>query len=603
MILRKKHHVTTKTIAMKFLNCLIFLFLLTGTLWSQTNEYNFQTGFYSNPSIIKTTASGKIIVGLSYRDDIYIDNYAKLIVMSELGEILWEYDDLAPQGIIRDIILLGDETFYVVGRGDNSCDNGGFGFVYKFDENGNVLLNSSFEDRLLNSVAADTFPNGDLVLLDNHSIQRITASNEEVWEDNFIDNFAIQNFTDIKTVGNDLIVVGEPNDGDCTLTFIDNDDFTPLHDYCYFQTDTFLKITYTNNGTYHFISKTRYYAGQDGYALTGGNIFPEANFIQIEANSDFVYILDSKENKIITYENPENFSSGLLSVLDTLYLNLSPNDVPVDFTVTPDNKILLLGKERSTHKINTLPFADSLSQSATFIKEYQLNEDNEFLNYDAGVIDILSTNISTFSTVGCSTFECENLVDLEYTDLKVIIFNYGDQPINSVNLNTRYLGCDDCSGICHSSQTYTRFYDNLNLEPQQSLTLSLDDLLIKQQNADDELELCFWTSVPENKTDKNQENDLFCKLSNLVVANQEIIDAPINLIFIPNTNEIKIEHLNQEGANGILEIFDMLGRKIVSRKIATNDVSFSLPFEYQLNLYIMVYKEQGSTYTRKFINN
>ena len=80
--------------------------------------------------------------------------------MSELGEILWEYEDFAPQGIIRDIILKDDQTFYVVGRGGYACDYGGFGFIFKFDESGNLLSSSSPDDQIINPVAADTFSNG-----------------------------------------------------------------------------------------------------------------------------------------------------------------------------------------------------------------------------------------------------------------------------------------------------------------------------------------------------------------------------------------------------------------------------------------------------------
>ncbi len=522
--------------------------------------------------------------------------------MSELGEILWEYNDLAPQGIIRDIILLNDETFYVFGRGDNSCDYGGSGFMFKFDEDGNVLMSSTFDDQIIDPVAVDTFPNGDFIIIDNYSLQRRTRSNEEVWEYYVNTNFDIQDFSDIKTIGNDLLMVGELNDSDCSLLFVENDDAPPLYQtFCRFELDTLRKISYTDNGTYHFLSKSRYYAGKDGNIWTVSNTFPDANFIQIEANAGFVYILDTRDNKILIYENLEVLPS-VLSVIDTLHLNLSPNDVPVSFSVTDNNKILLLGQERSTHKITIPPYSDSLSQSSTFLKEYRLGEDNEFLNYDAGVVDILSTNAPTFSTSFCNLSECENLVDIEYTDLEVTIFNYGDHPINSINLNARYPSCSYCDGICYGTQTYTRFYENLNLAPQQSLPLSFGDLLIKQQNADDELELCFWTSVPENKTDKNQENDLFCKLSSLVVANQEISDEQIDLVFIPNTNKIRIDNLNQERLNGSLEVFDLFGKRILHQKIATNEATLFLPFEYALNLYVMIYKDQEFIYTRKFIN-
>ncbi len=593
---------------MKFFNFLICFFFFTTLVFSQNKEYNFQTGFYSEPSIIKVTESNKIIIGFSYRNDIFRDNFLKLIVMSELGEILWEYDDLAPQGIIGEIILLEDQTFYVTGRGQNACDWGGGGFLYKFDEIGNVLLSSTFDDQILNTTATDTFPNGDLILINRNSLQRRTPLNELIWEEYFEDSYQVKNFSDIITVGDDFYITGEPQEGeDCDLTYVTTDFGLPVYDECRFSTtvssDTLIKILYTGfNETYHFISGIRYYIGYDAYIQGGSSVFENSNFTRLRAASNYIYILDAKQKRIIRFLNEAPTSFPILPV-DILDLNLSENDVPIDFSITNDEKIMVLGKERSTHKLFQDTFADSLSQSATFIKEYTFNESNDFLNYDAGVSSIRSEGNLIISTASCNNFGCNDLVDIQYEDLYVTIFNHGDHVINSIHLNANYPSCENCDGICHRSQTFTKFYDNLNLAPQQMVELSFGDLFIKGQNETDLHEVCFWTSVPENKTDKDQTNDLSCEVFNLATPVNEIEDKQIDLVYISNTNEIQLNNFNQERLNGTLEIFDIQGKNILKKKISTSNQTWTIPFNYNLNLYIVKYQEDNFIYSRKFINH
>lgn len=141
---------------------------------------NLQPYFYSHPTVVKFSSNNDIVVA-GYGRKNAVDSYLPyLAFINEAGELLWEFTDFGPTGIVNDLIVTEHEII-AVGYYSLACDFGGGGFIYIFDYAGNVLYVDGVESEEGTQIYPKFTclrPNSDLFVMDNFGFESWSSNNE-----------------------------------------------------------------------------------------------------------------------------------------------------------------------------------------------------------------------------------------------------------------------------------------------------------------------------------------------------------------------------------------------------------------------------------------
>jgi|GEM_PF-1786889 len=91
---------------------------------------------------------------------------------------------------------------------------------------------------------------------------------------------------------------------------------------------------------------------------------------------------------------------------------------------------------------------------------------------------------------------------------RIRVQNYGTVSLQNIQINIRFPN-NLPSRVCYSVSSKKRRYSNLNLLPGASVWLDFGDIEVPGQ-AQLPIQLCFWTSSPNQIPDERHENDRFC---------------------------------------------------------------------------------------------
>jgi len=323
-------------------------------------------------------------------------------------------------------------------------------------------------------------------------------------------------------------------------------------------------------------------------------------------NNKGLYKLDQNQNKIIsdTFQVGTNFRNFVhneskiylygqnpdtSSVVAVYCYDLDKQEeiklagkhvIPSDISIF-ENQINLTGILQDgtiySHYYNHpayLPF--QALNSSLWIKSFSTDSSLESAQPDVGIVDITVNNLNIKDSIDCY-FENSLIGDVIFEDVEVTIKNFGNQEINSLNVNSIFTLCPF---ICSSWSSYLVDYEDLNVAAGEELILSLGDIEVYGIQYDESgYEICFWTSCPDGKMDQTQANNQYCKFIDLSVMTKEPLTIDQIEIF-PNPTIDHVEVVssnNQLFIDEIFQIIDVRGKVIAEYRFTnTNSAEMDL---------------------------
>lgn len=166
-------------------------------------------------------------------------------------------------------------------------------------------------------------------------------------------------------------------------------------------------------------------------------------------------------------------------------------------------------------------------------------------------------------------------------DVSVEVLNNSDHVLNSFNLN-KYLE----PGIC-SPFMFFQNYTDLEIEPGESVWIEIEDIelnsFVTLEDGAADMEVCMYSSHPNDLVDLNVENDEWCTITSVTVGVEEVTLSNITTYPNPTTGILQIEGAP---ARATYLIMDMTGRLIAQGSLLNNrlDVSHLVNGMYQLRI-------------------
>ncbi|HFA51924.1 MAG TPA: T9SS type A sorting domain-containing protein [Bacteroidetes bacterium] len=210
------------------------------------------------------------------------------------------------------------------------------------------------------------------------------------------------------------------------------------------------------------------------------------------------------------------------------------------------------------------------NNTAALLKSFDYDGNNIDYGLDAGIVGISLPKDgelikSSFVTPPGDTFFTYYH---RFDSVSLVIKNFGNSAINQVRINNRLF--PDYGPPCQSSwNSSSKFFDDLNLLPGEETSVYWGLLIASNQDPDDDFQkLCFWTSTPNNKTDGNIENDLWCEDVMVISGTKEkITNETIKLFPNPVSDKLFFD-LNNIKVSGF-SIFNNYGQLVLNGKLNT----------------------------------
>jgi len=161
---------------------------------------------------------------------------------------------------------------------------------------------------------------------------------------------------------------------------------------------------------------------------------------------------------------------------------------------------------------------------------------------------------------------------VSFQDVKFQVFNYSDTVLNSFRANVRFpdLPMEWPLQPNPVPQHFFKQFSNLNLAPGQNMTLSWDEFTATfvEYPSGNNMELCFWSSMPDGKSDINPNNDVAC--ADFFVNDEEQQPEQIGFEVFPNptTSSCSIIYSLPAVSDSELSIYDAMGRLLHRQQLA-----------------------------------
>ncbi|MCU0348437.1 MAG: T9SS type A sorting domain-containing protein [Saprospiraceae bacterium] len=164
---------------------------------------------------------------------------------------------------------------------------------------------------------------------------------------------------------------------------------------------------------------------------------------------------------------------------------------------------------------------------ASFLKEFNLN--GSTLNTDTDI----AINEVTFTSDGSAYLvDWDMNYGVRFSDLLLTVENKGNSTINELTLNLEIPYYDAWSFACDNISFFQKTFTNLNLLAGTTTQLDWGYQLVRfgQDPSGMQVDLCFWTSLPNNHLDTNHQNDVSCTMPlTVVVDTKETMDGKLSV--------------------------------------------------------------------------
>ncbi|MCC6726716.1 MAG: T9SS type A sorting domain-containing protein [Saprospiraceae bacterium] len=209
-----------------------------------------------------------------------------------------------------------------------------------------------------------------------------------------------------------------------------------------------------------------------------------------------------------------------------------------------------------------------------FIKKYEEDGFDPFADRDAGLGFVQPSS-------SIEVWEFGDRFKVRFVDTKFQVFNYSDTILNSVVLNVRFpsLPMEYPLNPNPIPQHFVKGYNNLNLQPGESTWLTWDEIVpvFVDYPSGITLDLCFWTSMPDGKSDIDNSNDVAC--GDFFVESKEIVNAPqfdFELSPNPSIGESFLHFSSLINLDVEIIISNLLGQTIQSHSMKSGNNSLKI---------------------------
>ena len=239
--------------------------------------------------------------------------------------------------------------------------------------------------------------------------------------------------------------------------------------------------------------------------------------------------------------------------------------------------------------------------SNLFFRTLNLSGNNEAEISDIGVIDI---QVNGEPSAGPALDYCyvDNYPghNVSIPDIKVRVKNYGLQSVEHLKLNASF---SLCSFICGTRSTHLRTF-NTDLQPGEYKGLNFGNINVWGTAIEPTLELCIWTSIPDQQMDANYENNRHCISLVITDTDSPSLSSGIRLFPSPANETLEIHLENPPLQEGILRVYDRWGRLLSQDIWKESATQMSLPvIDFPNGVYMVDISFTGQHISRKFVKN
>lgn len=368
-----------------------------------------------------------------------------------------------------------------------------------------------------------------------HGFKRKDFSGKLLWEFNIMDmqvrdlasNIALQS---IAATNQGLLVVDSSGQSD---TLFNNFDFTHI------ETISFGNLVGSKSDTIYLFDEN-FQVIQKALILgeTVKDMKSMEDRVAVLTESNHVYLYDQDLMLIANFQ------------LDYDHLTFK--------NIVPDQDGVVLAGD---HHFGIFPSGNN----AVFVKKFGANGFDPFERRDIGLYFVQpATKTDVWPEAG--------KFKVSFQDVKFQVFNYSDTVLNSFRANVRFPDLP-MEWPLHPNpvpQHFFKQFSNLNLAPGQSTTLSWDEFTATfvEYPSGNNMELCFWSSMPDGKSDINPNNDVAC--ADFFVNDEEQQPEQIGFEVFPNptTSSCSIFYSLPAVSDSELSIYDAMGRLLHRQQLA-----------------------------------
>ena len=220
------------------------------------------------------------------------------------------------------------------------------------------------------------------------------------------------------------------------------------------------------------------------------------------------------------------------------------------------------------------------------VKEYDKDGTASDLRHDAGVIGAAEVSPPHVLDPPAGHYK------LTYDSLRVTVFNFGDEVIDSLKLNARFPTLTNGSLCRLTYQYYHQKFSGLALAPGGSIDLYWEDFSVFFQSEPTQLfDICLWTSLPNGAMEDNIGNDGFC--SGFLV-NQEEISLGYGFHVSPNPSfgHAIVRYSIPFGQKADILVLNNLGQPFEKYATASEKGDLFLP-QYPSGVYYIIMQAEG----------
>ena len=527
------------------------------------------------------------LVGLESGDFMVYPDFSPMLAMLDTaGSLLWALplDDIpgTELGIVREIVQNPFSEHFYVTTEVTGCDYGLPGALFYFSADGTKL----WDLELPATHTLTVMDNGDVVVggATEEQLSRIDSLGEIVWEvelpfsplklitiaDNEIVALGEEQLIKLNENGEEIAQVTVPAKGVDLVNWPEQELIVALTEDGLLLLDTDLGLQDERDlSSYGHFSKLRTQA--DGIYLLGRN--PTGIPILINLSATF-------------FEYTELW-------VGNYYM------MPNDFNIRNDQIVMVGDEVPRAYDEDYDDHWDVYQRtvihagSSFFWKVIDPQHPTDPTSPDVGVVDItVGPEIESVELWPCDP-NMEPFYRFSLKDVEITVRNYGDVPVDLLNLN---MSSAPCSFHCLSAVTFYRRYFNLDLAPGDTITLDFGDMEAVGELTGTGFTLCAFTSTPNLRMDADRSNNHRCRQ----IIYSDLTEEPGKFTFSIFPNPVTdILRVSSSGSIEQLELYDIAGaliRQWKGKSLTSLDVSH-LPD----GLYLLKAQAEGKELVERFV--
>lgn len=344
-----------------------------------------------------------------------------------------------------------------------------------------------------------------------------------------------------------------------------------------FRSPTFDNIKKASNGNYYGQKADTIFVLDPSFSVIDHLSFP--SFVQDFALTDSALVVMFGVNEVYVYDDSLNLQ------------NMFQIEGEYPFGHHPWSHLEALSGSFIVAN-NTYYGADKYKGVSPLVKEYPMDGNVVYDAEDIGVTAIEAIGLPYETAPPFGDYQ------LVYDSLKITVQNFGDNTIDSLKLNADFVQFREIGSCIWYYQLYHEKYTGVSLMPGESIDLYWEDFSVffEEIPTTEDFEICIWTSLPNQKIDRDSENDIFC--TDFLVSDKEVIPTGLSWNVFPNPVydylNIELDKPLKGCEDCLLKVMDITGRERYRSSVNAYNQPFKVPvWDWEAGLYFLQYLSDG----------